>query len=135
MTTYIIVSIVSGILFGVLDGLINANPFAVQVFQVFKPITKESINFVAGIAIDLVYGFILAGLFLLLYNSLPGASGIIKGLGFALIAWFLRVVMYVASTWMMFNVPTETLAYILVTGLFEMLVLGLIYGFTLQPAA
>lgn len=28
MTDYIIVSVISGILFGVLDGLINANPIA-----------------------------------------------------------------------------------------------------------
>ena len=38
MISYIIVSLVSGILFGVLDSLINANPFARRLYEVYKPI-------------------------------------------------------------------------------------------------
>ncbi len=134
MTTYIIISLISGILFGVLDGLIHANPLAAKLFEVFKPISRTSLNFVAGIFIDLAYGFILAGLFLLLYNSLPGETGIVKGISFALVVWFLRVVMSVLSQWMMFNVPVKTLLYDLGSGLGEMLILGILYGITLQPA-
>lgn len=134
MTSYLIISIVSGILFGVLDAVINANPFAQRLYQVYIPIAKKSVNFVAGIAIDLFFGFIMAGLFLLLYNSLPGANGLLKGLSFGIIAWFFRVVMYVASQWMMFIVPGRTLVYTLFTGLGEMLVLGLLYGLGLKPA-
>jgi hypothetical protein len=135
MATYIIVSIVSGILFGVMDGLINANPMATRLYEVYKPIAKPSINFIAGIAIDLAYGFILAGLFLLLYQSLPGAGGLIKGIFFGLIAWFLRVVMSVASQWMMYKVPGKTLLYSLFAGLGEMLILGILFGLTLHPLA
>jgi len=40
MVRYIIVSIVSGILFGVLDGLINANPLAQRLYEVYKPISQ-----------------------------------------------------------------------------------------------
>ena len=85
MARYVIVSVVSGILFGVLDGLINANPMARRLYDVYKPIAKTSINPVAGIAIDLVYGFVMAGVFLLLYASLPGEAGIVKGISFALV--------------------------------------------------
>jgi hypothetical protein len=134
MTSYIIVSIISGILFGVLDGLINANPFANRLFEVYKPITRASVNFVAGILIDLAYGFILAGLFWLLYPSLPGGTGLAKGVVFALIVWFLRVGMSVASQWMMYKVPTKALIYTLLAGLGEMLILGILYGLTLHPA-
>ena len=134
MTSYIIVSILSGILFGILDGLINANPMANKLFEVYKPIAKPSLNFVAGIIIDLAYGFILAALFMLLYPVLPGATGVVKGLSFGLMAWFLRVVMSVASQWMMYKVPLNTLVYSLFTGLGEMLILGILYGLTLQPA-
>jgi len=134
MTSYIIVSIVSGILFGILDGLINANPIAVKLFEVYKPIAKTSVNFVAGIIIDLVYGFILAALFLLLYPSLPGETGLVKGVCFALMVWFLRAVMSVASQWMMYKVPFKTLLYTLLTQLGEMLILGLLYGLALHPA-
>jgi len=131
MTTYIIVSLISGVLFGILDGLINANPFAVKLFEAYKPIAKTSANFVAGILIDLAYGFIMAGIFLVLYPGLPGATGLVKGLSFGLIAWFFRVAMYVVTQWMMFKVPAKTLGYILLTGLGELLIIGFIFGIAL----
>ena len=133
MIRYIVVSVVGGILFGVLDGLINANPLAQSLYRVYQPIARPSIDPVAGILIDLVYGFVMAGVFLLLYTSLPGATGLVKGLSFACLVWFFRVVMYVASQWVMFNVPGEALLYSLVAGLGEMLILGVLYGLTLKP--
>ncbi len=133
MIGYIILSIVSGILFVVMDGLINANPLAQRLHKAYKPITKTSMNIPAGITIDLVYGFVMAGIFLLLYTSLPGEIGLVKGISFAFLAWFFRGVMHVASQWMMFNVPIRALLYTLVAGLGEMLVLGILYGLTLRP--
>ena len=134
MIRYIIVSFVSGILFGILDAAIHANPLAQRLYEVYKPIARTSVNPLAGIAIDLVFGFVMAGLYLLLYKSLPGETGLLKGVSFALLAWFFRVVMYAASQWMMFNVPVETSLYALVAGLAEMLILGVLYGLTLKPA-
>ena len=134
MIRYIIVSIVSGILFGILDGVINANPLAQRLYEVYKPIARTSINPLAGIVIDLIYGFVMAGVFLLLYKSLPGETGLVKGVSFTFLVWFFRVVMYAASQWVMFNVPVEALLYSLVAGLGEMLILGVLYGLTLKPA-
>jgi hypothetical protein len=134
MIRYIIVSIASGILFGILDGLIHANSLAQRLYEAYKPIARTSINPLAGIMIDLVYGFIMAGVFLLLYKSMPGETGLVKGVSFAFLVWFFRVVMYTASQWMMFNAPVEALLYSLVTGLGEMLMLGILYGLALQPA-
>jgi len=133
MISYIVVSIVSGILFGVMDGAINANPLAQRLYKVFKPIAKTSMNVPLGIVIDIVYGFVMAGIFLILYYSLPGEIGVMKGISFAFLAWFFRVVMYVNSQWMMFNVPIGALLYTLLTGLCEMLILGILYGLTLIP--
>jgi hypothetical protein len=135
MVGYVIVSVVSGILFGILDGVINANPLAQRLYEVYKPIARTSISPLAGIVIDLVYGFIMAGVFLLLYKSLPGGTGLVKGVSFAFLVWFFRVVMYAASQWVMFNVPVEALLYSLVAGLGELLILGALYGLTLKPAA
>jgi len=120
MAAYVLTSIVSGILFGILDGAINANPLAQRVYAVYKPIAKTSLNIIAGVMIDLVYGFVMAG--------------IVKGIGFAVLVWFFRVVMGAASQWMMFIVPFKTLLYTVVTGLGEMLVLGILYGLVLQPS-
>ena len=133
MISYVVVSFVSGILFGVLDGVINANPLARRLQEVYKPIAKTSLNIPAGIVIDLVYGFAMAGIFLLLYNSLPGETGVVKGISFAILAWFFRVVMSVASSWMMYKVPLKALLYTLLTGLGEMLILGILYGVFLEP--
>lgn len=133
MLRYILVSLGSGLLFGVLDALLNANPLAVRLFAVYKPIARSSVNPLTGMAIDIAYGFIMAGIFLLLYQSLPGGSGIVKGLSFGLIAWFFRVVMQAASSWVMFEVSLQTTTYSLVAGLFEMLLIGLLYGLTLKP--
>jgi hypothetical protein len=132
---YIIVSIISGILFGILDALINANPIAQRLYQVYKPIAKTTLNPILGILIDLVYGFAMAAIFILLSDSLPGSVGLLKGISFALMAWFFRVVMSAASQWMMYTVPGRILLYTLAAGLGEMLVLGIMYGLTLLPAA
>ena len=135
MIRYSIVSVIGGILFGILDGIINTNPLAQRLYEIYKPIARVSINVPAGVVIDLVYGFVLAGLFLLLYTSLPGKTGLAKGMSFALIAWFFRVVMYTASQWMMFSVPVDALLYSLATGLGEMIILGVLCGLTLRPSA
>lgn len=132
MVRYIVTSLVGGILFGVMDGLINANPFAVKLNEYLKPVAKTSVNAVAGIAIDLVYGFVMAGIFLVLYKSLPGESGLVKGISFGLMAWFFRVVMSAASQWMTTNIPVAALVYALVAGLLEMLILGILFGLVLK---
>lgn len=133
MITYIIVSVVSGLLFGILDGVINANPLARRLYKVYEPIAKTSLNVPVGIAIDIGYGFVLAGIFLLLYTSLPGDIGIMKGISYAVVVWFFRVVMYVASQLMMFTVPKRSLLYTLIAGFCEMCILGILYGLTLVP--
>ncbi len=133
MLRYIMVSVIGGILFGAMDGVIHGIPVAQKIYAFYRPIARTSVNAPAGIVIDLIYGFALAGIFLVLYPSLPGSSGLVKGLSFAALAWFLRVVMGAASDWMMFQVPGQTLLYALGAGLLEMLVLGILFGLTLHP--
>lgn len=134
MLKYIFVSLAGGILFGIMDALVNANPLAQRLYEVYEPIARTSVNAPIGIALDLIYGFALAGIFRLLYHSLPGATGLTKGASFALLAWFFRVLMNAASQWVMFNLPAKTLAYMSLAGLGEMLVIGILYGLTLRPA-
>ncbi len=133
-TSYIIVSIGGGILFAIMDAAINANPLAQKLYQVYKPIAKTSLNPILGMVIDLVFGFIMAGIFWLLYPGLPGGAGVLKGLSFGGMMWFFRILMQAASQWMMFRVPGRTLVYTVFAGLGEMLVLGALYGLTLRPA-
>lgn len=76
----------------------------------------------------------MAGVFLLLYPSLPGESGLLKGVSFAILAWFFRVLMSAAPQWVMFKRPPQTLLYSLLAGFAEMLILGVLYGLTLRPS-
>lgn len=132
MINFIVISTIGGFLFGIMDGIINANPLAVKLFSVFKPIQKSKINVTAGIIIDIVYGFAMAGIFILLFNSLPGSTQFLKGISYAILIWFFRVVMYVVTQWMIYKVPLKALFYTLVTGLIEMLVLGIFYSLLLN---
>lgn len=133
MTRFIIISLISGILFAVLDGLINGNPLAQKLMECYKPIAKRSINIPVGLLIDVFYGFVMCGIFLLIYNSLPSESVIIKGILYGLIIWFFRVIMSVLTTYMIYQVPAKTLVYVLLTGLIEVTIIGLFYGLTIKP--
>jgi hypothetical protein len=104
----------------------------VRLLEVYKPVAREGVNAAAGSAIDLAYGFILAAIFLLLYPALPGSSGVVKGLAFGGLTWFLRVVMPVAGQWIMFRMPAALPLYLLVTGFAQMTLIGALYGLLLR---
>ena len=63
MTRFISAALLTGILFGVMDGLINGNPWAVKLMECYKPLARQVINVPAGILIDLAYGFINPGIY------------------------------------------------------------------------
>jgi hypothetical protein len=116
-----------------MDAVFNNNVLAQELYQVYQPIARASVNSLAGISIDIFYGLVMAGLFIQLYKRLPGQSGFTKGIGFGLIVWFFRVVMQTGSSWIMFNIPNSTLIYGLITGLIEMTIIGIFLGSTLKP--
>lgn len=135
MVKYILASILTGLLFALMDGLINGNPYAAELLAPFQPIARETVNIPAGAIIDVMYGFIISGIFLVILPALPSESGIMKGLAYGIGMWFFRVVMMVFSEWMMFDIPVKTLIYLLVTGFFEMILLGILNGLILKKNA
>jgi len=132
MPEFIIAAILTGLSFGVLDGIINGNPYARRFMEVYQPIARKKINVPAGVLIDIVYGFIISGVFLLILPVLPSENGIVKGLVFGLGMWFFRVIMGAVSNWMMFKIPVNTILYMLVTGFIEMIILGIINGLIIK---
>jgi len=129
---YFVASFLTGLSFAILDGFINGNPYAVKLMEPFDPITKSAINIPVGVLIDLIYGFIISGIFMVISPALPTGSGIMKGLTYGLGMWFFRGLMSVISYWMMFDIPLQTLIYILVAGLVEMLLLGVLNGLIIK---
>lgn len=69
------------------DGPLSIRRLAQRLFEVYRPIARTSVDLVAGMAIDLAHGFVMARLFLLPCSGLPGATGLLKGVSFALLAW------------------------------------------------
>lgn len=129
----IAVGLGAGLLFAILDVLLNANPLAQRLYAVYKPIARPSVNAALGVCFDLVSGVVMAALFWALAPALPGGA-LTRGLAFGVMAWFFRVAMGVAAQAVMFNVPATALAYTLATGLIEMSILGLVYGAALRPS-
>ena len=128
MTTYLLVGLASGTLFMVLDALLNANPIARRLSAAYAPIARDRLNLVPAVAIDLLLGLVMAGIFILLRGSFPGGPVVGAAICFGLLAWFFRVLMNALSQWLMFNVPVTTHLYVIATGLLEMLALGFFYA-------
>jgi hypothetical protein len=128
MTTYLIVGLASGIIFVLLDFVLNGNPLARRLSEPYAPIARKGIRLIAPVVIDLLYGLAMAGIFLLLRPALPGGRVVGAGISFGLIAWFFRVLMSAISQWVMFDLPLTTHFYSIAAGLLEMMALGLFYG-------
>ncbi len=128
MITYLIVGLASGIIFVLLDFVLNVNPIAQRLNAPYRPIARKAMPLAAAIVIDLLFGFAMAGVFLLLRPALPGGRVLGAGISFGLLVWFFRVLMSGLSQWVMFDIPLTTLLYSIVAGLVEMLALGLFYA-------
>jgi len=124
MLRQILAGLAAGVAFLVLDGVINANPLAQRAYAVYRPIARSSVNAVAGSVVDLAYGLILVTLFVILRHCLPGGTSLAKAMWFAVIIWFLRVVMRVAGEWVMTTVPWSTHVYSLAAGLVQLLLVA-----------
>jgi hypothetical protein len=135
MLRQILVGLAAGVAFLILDGLLNANPLAQQLYAAYRPIARSGVNALAGSAIDLVYGIALAWLFTTLRASLPGHSSIAKALSFGLIVWFLRICMRVGGEWVTTVVPVRAHAYTLAAGLVQALIVAGIIAWLLPPRA
>ncbi len=135
MLRQVLVGLGAGVVFLVLDGVINANPLARRLYAVYQPIARPSVNAFAGSAIDLAYGIVLALLFVALRDSLPGQTDLLKALSFGLIVWFLRVVMRVAGEWVVTTVPERVHGYTLAAGLVQILVVCALIGWLLPKSS
>jgi hypothetical protein len=136
----IVAGIAASVLFLVLDaalgtagGFIGAQVFGLPIEQ--RPGFEAKVKF--GLIFELINGFILAVIYAVIHPSLPG-QGWKKGISYGLLVWGLRVVMGAFSTYMMTDVPPASIAITVVTGLIEVLILGIvtaaIYGAGEQSA-
>ena len=126
MLRVVVVGLAAGVALLITDAFLNANPLAQRLYAAYGPIARSGVNALAGSLLDLAYGLILAFLFVTLWPSLPGETGLVKGLSFGLMVWFLRVVMRVASEWVTTTVPPSAHVYTLVSGLIQILLVAVL---------
>jgi predicted Co/Zn/Cd cation transporter (cation efflux family) len=133
MLRQILVGLAAGVAFLILDGVLNANPLAQRLYAAYQPIARPGVNALAGSAIDLAYGVVLAWLFTTLRASLPGRTSLAKAASFGLMVWFLRVCMRVGGEWVVTVVPVRVHAYTLAAGLAQALIVAGIIAWLLPP--
>jgi cellulose synthase/poly-beta-1,6-N-acetylglucosamine synthase-like glycosyltransferase len=124
----IVAGIAASVLFLVLDavlgtagGFIGAQVFGLSVEQ---PPGIEDKMMIAPV-FELINGFMLAVIYAVIHPSLPG-QGWKKGISYGLIVWGLRVVMWAFSTYMMTDMAPVLIVINGVTGLIEVLILGIV---------
>jgi len=124
----VVAGIAASVLFLVLDmvlgtagGFIGAEVFGVPVEQ--PPGFEAKIKF--GLIFELINGFMLAVIYAVIHPNLPG-QGWKKGISYGFLVWGLRVVMGAFSTYMMTDMSPILIAITVVTGLIEVLILGIV---------
>jgi hypothetical protein len=124
----IIAGITASVLFLVLDavlgmagGLVGAQVFGLPFEQ---PPGIEGKMMISPV-FELINGFMLAVIYAVIHPSLPG-QGWRRGISYGLIVWGLRVVMWAFSTYMMTDMAPILIAITVVTGLIEVLILGIV---------
>jgi hypothetical protein len=121
MEKFLIIGLVSGVLFIVLDMITNVNPFALKLMEDYKPIARKKVNTVLAMSVDIMYGFVLTGIYLLLKNSLPADSFLQNILQYTLLIWFLREFMMSMSSYIIFDISPKLLIYNLASGFIKIL--------------
>jgi hypothetical protein len=116
-----ILFLVLDMLFGALGGFLTAN---ITGAPIQGPAGIESKIF-TGFLFEIINGFILVLVYAAIHPSIPG-KGLVKGIGYGLIVWALRVLMWAFSTYMMFDVSTVLLAVTTILGLIEVLILCIV---------
>ena len=127
MPTYLLVGLAGGVIFLMLDAIVNGNPLAQRLSSPYRPIARTRLMIIPALAIDILYGLAMAGLFLLLRGSFPG-GWVGAAISFGLLAWFFRVLMNALGQWVMFDIPVATHLYAISAGLLEMLALGFFFS-------
>ena len=114
--------IITGVLFIMFDMII-----AISTSPIFSPysdlpIWKTPPDILAGLIFDLINGFILLAVYIIIYNGIPG-FGWKKGLNYGIIVGLFRVVMTSFSTIVMYTIPFTLVITSLVIGYIEIVIL------------
>jgi hypothetical protein len=132
----VMTGIVTAILFLVLDMVLGAGG-GLMAQALGVPSTQPSgieAKIPFGLIFEVVNGFMLAVIYAIIQPSLPG-RGWQKGLSYGLVVWGLRVVMWAFSTYMMTDMSPILIVITVITGLIEVLILGIVIAIVYRSAS
>ncbi len=114
--------------------IFGAIPFFESRNQALAPFEVRDVTGLIALGILVFQMSIIVRLFILLYPSLWGNSGVVKGLFYGSMLWFFVVVEDVLDPdFLKYDISIGGILYILFLFLVMFLLLGLFYGLTLKP--
>lgn len=116
-----------GFIFALLDFILHANPLVKNFPSIYEPVNRGWDIIMASFIIDIIYGTVLSLFYLVLYKSLPG-QGMMKGVIYGILLWFLRITILTLTQWMVYPVSAGTIIYMIFAGLPEMIIIGALIG-------
>lgn len=119
---FIVCGVATGILFLFLDVAVAIATSPILSPYSSLPVWKNPPDIAAGTLFDLVNGFILAGVYSIIYKGIPG-EGWRKGLNYGIMVGLFRVLMAAFSTLVVYNVPQEVVLVNLLAGYAEIVLL------------
>jgi hypothetical protein len=123
---FVIAGIVVSVLFLVLDGLLGvAGGFVGELVFGLSAGQPDESRMLLSPVFELINGFMLVAVYAVINDGLPG-RGWKKGIGYGLIVWGLRVVMWAFSTYIMTDMSPILIGISVVTGLVEVLILCIV---------
>ncbi|MFX1519750.1 MAG: hypothetical protein ACFFCD_07510 [Promethearchaeota archaeon] len=121
----VICSIIVGSLFIAFDMLIAIATSPLYALYSDLAVWKTPPNILYGMFFDIVNGFILVGVYKVLYNGIPEVRWK-KGVIYGLIVGLFRVIMMAFSTFVMYEIPLILVVTSLITGYIEIIILSII---------
>ncbi|MFP4024168.1 MAG: hypothetical protein ACLFVR_06540 [Thiohalospira sp.] len=112
-----------GFIFALLEFILHANPLVKNLSGIYEPVSRGWDIIIASFIIDIIYGTVLSLFYLILYKSLPG-QGMMKGIIYGILLWFLRITILTLTQWMVYPVSAGTIIYMIFAGLPEMIIIG-----------
>jgi len=124
----VLAGVVAAVLFLVLDMVFGVTGGWIVAQISGRPIRQPAgieAKMALGLVFELINGFLLVAIYAVIHPCLPG-RGWAKGISYGLLVWALRVVMWAFSTYMMTDMSPLLIVVTVVTGLIEVLVLGVV---------
>jgi len=134
MVRYALISVLAGSIMLILDAVFDNSEFAKRISLPLNPIRRKNNTLARSLAVNISFGFIFAGFYLISYRSLPGLPGsFFRSLYFATIVWILSVVFKAMSQWVEFDFTGSFLLYSVLSGFIKILSINILFHYLLRP--